>query len=1154
MDDDAPTTNFDLIEGHKENIQPIRSGRSARALAASLSPLTSKPHAMRSEHRARQDEFEEELLTASEMDDPLEVWLRYIKWTVETFPSGHSADSGLLPLVERATKEFIHDDQYKNDPRYLKLWVQYAQDYSDAPREVYAYLARNGVGQRLAMFYEEYAALLETLGRRSQADEIYQMGIDANANPIKRLQRKYDEFLQRMAANPPNDDEPSSPALPAVRPALAAKPLGGLVASGGLGGTPDPQAQPQPVANKLVKMKMTIFSDADAPPSDKSALARATGGWDNIGSIHHRKKENEMEAKPWAGETLKSHGKAPTTEKLMVFRDTVSFLSALLPLYPTGPFSFSHVVRSRTNSLAFTVSRLGMYQSQISQNSSFSNAVPGKRPERIAVVLELVYPPEDEGEEYSFDELRAKSRGLYGIDWNEHREAAAAERNRRRRPLEGSRTPVKIKTVLSPSPNKGKIRRKGRQAAAVSSSPTMTFHTKAATDEIYDIFNQPLKIQPKDADSQESDDTDFGEESEGDYTTTSLADTNRTPNQEDDNNDAASVRSDWSDFNLAKTMAKPDAEDEDEDMGEGDTFAIADARAPAGQMQKLSIFSDDPGLAKAQQARKLQIPEPPDDFDPPTLPYHLAKDQSHMQSRLPYMTPIVERTESLPGTLGRSRVMQAKTPSRGVMPVIDDGDDDDYDMMSSPFDEAPREIPRTLLAAIRKQSPLQPKPQPQPPWRNKAVVEQGPIIDDKVCNPMDEGMRALIWRKLQPPLRTYDGYYEFPTTNSSRAAEIKRFAKTMAKRDGGGATGGIPENPALEFFINEGGRQYIVRRELGKGAFAPVYLVENISVADVEEEAEEDGLSEEGLERQLGELRLSGRRRYEALKMEHPPSAWEFYIIRQAERRLCSSRAVDSIVKVHEMHLFKDEGFLILEYRDQGTVLDLVNHARSDPSGTGVMDELLVMFLTVELLRVTECLHSQSLIHGDIKADNCLVRFDPIADNAWSSRYEPDGSGGWSRKGVTFIDFGRGIDMKLFHPEVQFIADWKTDQQDCAEMRAMRPWTYQVDYHGIAAVIHSMLFGKYIETAAERSGLAGGRPKNYKLTTPLKRYWEKPLWSEVFEMLLNPQEEEGGVLPITSSLKRCREKMESHLVAHCDKGIGLKSMVRKMEVAMSKRR
>jgi hypothetical protein len=38
------SVNFDLIEGHKENIQPIRTGRSARALAEKLTPLSQNPH------------------------------------------------------------------------------------------------------------------------------------------------------------------------------------------------------------------------------------------------------------------------------------------------------------------------------------------------------------------------------------------------------------------------------------------------------------------------------------------------------------------------------------------------------------------------------------------------------------------------------------------------------------------------------------------------------------------------------------------------------------------------------------------------------------------------------------------------------------------------------------------------------------------------------------------------------------------------------------------------------------------------------------------------------------------------------------------------------------------------------------------------------
>lgn len=38
---------------------------------------------------------------------------------------------------------------------------------------------------------------------------------------------------------------------------------------------------------------------------------------------------------------------------------------------------------------------------------------------------------------------------------------------------------------------------------------------------------------------------------------------------------------------------------------------------------------------------------------------------------------------------------------------------------------------------------------------------------------------------------------------------------------------------------------------------------------------------------------------------------------------------IESILNAYEMHLFTDEGYLILEYRDQGTILDLINIAKS---------------------------------------------------------------------------------------------------------------------------------------------------------------------------------------------------------------------------------
>lgn len=48
----------------------------------------------------------------------------YIKWTQDNFKAGgHKAD--LLPLLERCTRKLQGMDRYKDDVRYLRVWVQY---------------------------------------------------------------------------------------------------------------------------------------------------------------------------------------------------------------------------------------------------------------------------------------------------------------------------------------------------------------------------------------------------------------------------------------------------------------------------------------------------------------------------------------------------------------------------------------------------------------------------------------------------------------------------------------------------------------------------------------------------------------------------------------------------------------------------------------------------------------------------------------------------------------------------------------------------------------------------------------------------------------------------------------------------------------------
>ncbi|KAI9851196.1 MAG: hypothetical protein M1824_002815, partial [Vezdaea acicularis] len=1057
--------------------------------------------------------------------------------------------------------------------------------------ETFAFLARHNIGESLALFYEEFAAWLEGAGRWVQAQEVYTLGIDREARPQERLLRKYTEFQVRFEQRQQDGDEPSSPALPTIRPALAAKVDPFASSSPSI----DPQTgRPRPglggnAASRAGRQKLAIFSDAEAPDSATGPAAGAsTSGWESIGSLDHRRKENVIEARPWVGETLSTGKRIGTVQKMAVFKDD-SLAKSNLAAQESGLYP-QNTVNARTGRL-----------------------------ERVFVNLQALYPdPSDPSTEMSLEELRAKSRGWLSKDWSKKenpllksspldvpaevpcgdieedsvdvldassfpetvatkeqenldsipkaKETNREERQGRSRKLKVMEIKGETQTVQTKleSPHGPKIKRKA------SAEPTMTFHTRAATDEIYDIFNQPLQTPGAFGEEEESGESD----DEDDYTSagesTGTGRISSTGEIGGDETSEVKSVSEWSEFSARKHV--PNLEDDTGTTGAEsiqplDTSNIENSAQIAHGEQQLSEDLVTPVSPGPEQVRTKFIPIAPEDYEPPSRPFRDSSKSS--QNRLPFMTPIAEKTESslAPSTVYEDKdYFNHKTPSRETVktPVLPDVGGDE--LWSSPFQEVVNEaLPRHKIAQpalVREECPaLAVQTKAPPKSRGTTVVRdttlKGPIIKDLQCNPVDDYIRDLVFEGLQPPLSTYEGFFDHRDRSYGKGTEIRKFTKAVAKLGKTGSdktTTNITMPPILQF---EGvDRQYRIKRELGKGAFAPVYLVENAANDSTDDE-------EEAAQVVMGKGKFSvGRQSLEAIKMEDPPTFWEFYIMRQAARRLGVSRAAASIIRAHELHLFADECYLVIDYCPQGTLLDLVNYARADAVAAGTanasqgMDESVVMFFSIELFRVVEALHSKSLLHGDLKADNCLVRFEPIPDAEWSARYRRDGSGGWEYKGLSLIDFGRGIDLKNFNDKVQFVADWKTGPQDCAEMRELRPWTFHVDYFGLAGVIHSMLFGKYIETVADRaSSLGSGATNSYRLREGFKRYWQTDLWTQAFELLLNPGVGAGGSEKVLlERMKAVREAMEEWLEGNCERGVGLKMALRRLEERVKARR
>ncbi|KAI9305602.1 Mad3/BUB1 homology region 1-domain-containing protein [Cunninghamella echinulata] len=199
---------FATFENQKENILPLKGGRRAKALASVFQLNNDEKQLMIQQAQARYDQDLEHL---DEMDDPLDVFVRRLQWLMETFPQGNNQESKLVEFLQQVSHQFQDDPRYYSDPRYLNFWIQYSKWTVD-PKEVFLYLMKKGIGQNLALFYEEYSAIYEEREKYKEAAEALELGIQRNAQPIRRLERARQQFDDRIK-NKKQSVVPSQPTL-----------------------------------------------------------------------------------------------------------------------------------------------------------------------------------------------------------------------------------------------------------------------------------------------------------------------------------------------------------------------------------------------------------------------------------------------------------------------------------------------------------------------------------------------------------------------------------------------------------------------------------------------------------------------------------------------------------------------------------------------------------------------------------------------------------------------------------------------------------------------------------------------------------------------------------------------------------------------------
>ncbi|KAK4484467.1 hypothetical protein RD792_007050 [Penstemon davidsonii] len=331
---------------------------------------------------------------------------------------------------------------------------------------------------------------------------------------------------------------------------------------------------------------------------------------------------------------------------------------------------------------------------------------------------------------------------------------------------------------------------------------------------------------------------------------------------------------------------------------------------------------------------------------------------------------------------------------------------------------------------------------------------------EEFVNPWSVSTLKSLLQKMNSEVVQFEGYHP-----SNRAYPGKLALSSLLKS-------------ARNKTIDIGGEKYQIKGCAGQGGFAQVFKAYvNNNPDDVV-----------------------------ALKIQKPPFPWEFYMYRQLDVRIPEKERMNYGF-AHRLHLYSDYSVLVSDYLAAGTLLDAIN---SNVVIGGSMEEVLCIYYTIEMLQILETIHGASIIHGDFKPENLLIRYsrdDPTEDiNDFCLHIGP-----WRDQGLCLVDWGRGIDLSLFPKNTKFMGDSRTSGFRCIEMQENKPWTFQVDFYGLCVIIHLMLHNSYMEIDKKTSsdGSYFYQPKSH-----YKRYWNVDLWKNLFTKLLNldPAEDHKNLL------------------------------------------
>ncbi|QDZ22057.1 mitotic spindle checkpoint protein Bub1/Mad3 [Chloropicon primus] len=428
-------------ETSKENLQPVKVGRSAEALKQATGLVSGDRRAAQKATQEFEDKkrsFEAEL-TSYEGDDKLGLWVLYLKWYQTALPAA-SKQTALVQLLERCTNDLFEDEKCKRDARMLRIWIQYADLVKD-PEDIFRFLQVHNIGQEFALFYEAYALCLEKRGSHKEAMAVYDLGIANMAMPLDRLRKKLTGFHKRMAKRAERDARRSLQATPMTQGSQGRHALSSIQRSApfsqdrrqnaGVFQTPvqatPAAAQQQARSNnnnnneefsiyadtpsEMNTNKNSVVRNALSTIAQEGAAEQSQPDWNRLQTQDEISKENEQAASKWntysiaqsnAGPGMQQQpgAGAPAAPSLDILVDE-EFVEPTPFALGTDPAS---TVRQRADGHVGDSARKGVVSSAMKGSSRKSKVKPS---ETVMAYDELNVKDAETGEDLSFEERRA---------------------------------------------------------------------------------------------------------------------------------------------------------------------------------------------------------------------------------------------------------------------------------------------------------------------------------------------------------------------------------------------------------------------------------------------------------------------------------------------------------------------------------------------------------------------------------------------------------------------------------------------------------------------------------------------------------------------------------------------------------------------------